>query len=147
MAGALPAFGAAYVGIEVSSSAAASAINALRASNRRAPLTPDGALQRAAAHQAELMAELDEISHRLRGQALPSRVRRAGYDGLAGENLSAGRTALAAVLDGWMNSPGHRRNMLDPRFSEFGIAAARVAPDRPSRYRTYWALIFGIPAG
>jgi hypothetical protein len=72
-------------------------------------------------------------------------VQRAGYNGIAGENLSAGRNSIDAVVDGWMNSAGHRRNMLDSRFTEFGLAAAQVPGDRASRYRNYWALILGNP--
>jgi hypothetical protein len=46
-----------------------------------------------------------------------------------------------------MNSSGHRRNMLDSRFTEFGLAAAQVPGGQPSRYRNYWALILGAQTG
>ncbi|HUV32192.1 MAG TPA: CAP domain-containing protein [Devosiaceae bacterium] len=147
LAAAGPALGAAYVDVPVRGRTAATAINAIRARNGLGPLRPHGALEDAAADQARLMADLDQISHKLRGQSLSSRVRRAGYGGIAGENLSAGRADLDRVVEGWMNSPGHRRNMLDPRFSEFGIAAARVGSGRQSRYGIYGALLLGAPAG
>lgn len=145
LSGVGPAMGAGYVDVAVSARQSAAAINAVRAGARLPPLAAHPALAAAAAYQARLMAERDEISHRLGGQSLRSRVRRAGYPGFPGENLSAGRTSLGAVIEGWMASSGHRRNLLDPRFAEFGLAAARVPPGSPSRYRIYWALILGIP--
>ena len=145
VAGNLPAFARDYVDIPISSREAANAINRVRAQNGSGPVSLDGDLFDAAEYQARLMAEHDQISHELNGERLAGRVQRAGYNGIAGENLSAGRNSIDAVVDGWMNSAGHRRNMLDSRFTEFGLAAAQVPGDRASRYRNYWALILGNP--
>lgn len=143
----MPAFARGYVDIPVSSREAANAINRVRAQNGRGPVSLNRDLFDAAEYQARLMAEHDQISHELNGERLAGRVRRAGYDGIAGENLSAGRSSIDAVVEGWMNSPGHRRNMLDSRFTEFGLAAARVPGGQPSRFRNYWALILGAQTG
>jgi uncharacterized protein YkwD len=146
LTGFLPATPAEATPVPVSEAGAAAAINAIRAGHRLAPLSLHRLLEAAAQAQAARMVARDEISHRL-GGSLRARLRQVGYPGIGGENLSAGRAELAAVLDGWMASPGHRANLLDRRYREFGIAAARVPSSRPSRYRIYWALIFGIPAG
>ena len=50
--------------------------------------------------------------------------------------------ALQAI-DGWLASPGHRSTLLSDRFTEFGLAAARVGEGRDSRYGIYWAFIAG----
>jgi uncharacterized protein YkwD len=143
----MPAFARGYVDIPVSSREATNAINRVRAQNGRGPVSLNRDLFDAAEYQARLMAEHDQISHELNGERLAGRVRRAGYDGIAGENLSAGRSSVDAVVEGWMNSSGHRRNMLDSRFTEFGLAAAQVPGGQPSRYRNYWALILGAQTG
>ena len=52
---------------------------------------------------------------------------------------------LEQAIQGWLNSPGHRATLLSTRFVEFGLAVAKVAPDRKSRYGTYWAFIAGGP--
>ena len=53
--------------------------------------------------------------------------------------------ALVDALRGWIRSEGHCRNLLDERYSEFGLA--RVVSERPGdRYRVYWTLVLGRPA-
>ena len=46
-----------------------------------------------------------------------------------GENLAVGYPTAAAVVDGWMHSPGHRANVLKPVFDEVGVAVAAQAPE------------------
>lgn len=63
------------------------------------------------------------------GVTVATRVRRAGYDGRGGwENLYSGwggRTGTPeAAVRSWMNSPGHRANILDPRVEEIGVGIA-----------------------
>ena len=119
---------------------AESAINSIRRAHGLGRVHPDRSLQGAAEHQARLMAAHDKISHAVSaGQSFRNRMRQAGISGRTGENVSAGRRDLASVLDGWMNSPGHRRNLLNRDFSRFGLASA--LPEGRSRYGIYWALI------
>lgn len=140
-------FGGSYDLIAISDRQAEDAINAIRARNGIGPVAHSRPLQIVASQQARLMAEDDQLTHEVRaGLGLQGRIVRAGYQGISGENISAGYASLASVLEGWMNSPGHRRNLLDSRFTEFGIAAARVAGGRQSRFGTYWALVLGTPA-
>ena len=53
------------------------------------------------------------------------RSRADGYDWRAiGENIAEGQFSVAEVMDTWMHSPGHRRNILDPGFKELGVGLA-----------------------
>jgi uncharacterized protein YkwD len=64
-----------------------------------------------------------------------------GYDyAVVGENLAAGQTSPEQAFTDWMNSPGHRQNILDPRFTELGIGI-RTGGD----YGVYWVQEFGRP--
>ena len=112
-------------------------INATRAKYGRKPLTYNNQLARAARTHAELMASRNTISHTVGGN-LRERVTVAGYDGAVGENLGAGQTTLEGVIEGWLNSSGHRSTLLSPNFREFGLGAARS-----STGKTYWAFIAG----
>ena len=90
--------------------------------------------------QANRMAEAGKVAHTVSfGNDFVTRLRRFGIRGVAGENLCAGRSDIAAAYKVWMNSPGHRENMLYPNFHRFGLAKATSAK-RP-RY-IYWAIEF-----
>ena len=56
-----------------------------------------------------------------------------------GENIAAGYQTPAAVVEGWMNSPGHKANILNPEFTTIGIGCIR----HDSLYQIYWAQCFG----
>ena len=53
---------------------------------------------------------------------------------------AAGRMDTARVLNTWENSPPHRRNMLDRRFTRFGLAYVRDGKNSDWRY---WAMVLG----
>lgn len=57
-----------------------------------------------------------------------------------GENIAAGQATPEDVMRVWMNSAGHRANILDPRFTDIGVGY--VAGTETSRYRTYWTQLF-----
>ena len=52
-----------------------------------------------------------------------------------------GQASPAGALESWMASDGHRKNILDPRFSELGTGYATDAQGRP-----YYVQMFGTPA-
>lgn len=56
------------------------------------------------------------------------------------ENLSAGRSDPAQVCDGWMNSKGHKANMLNPTYTEAGIYHA-VTDDPNCKFEDYWVIV------
>jgi uncharacterized protein YkwD len=57
-----------------------------------------------------------------------------------GEIIAAGYTTPAAVVDGWMNSPGHRANILDGNFKVAGVA---MAYSSVGSFGSYWVVDFG----
>jgi uncharacterized protein YkwD len=71
------------------------------------------------------------------------RIAAAGYSySSAGENIAAGYGSPAAVLEGWMNSSGHRANILSENFTQIGIGYAYW---EDSDYSTYWTAVFASP--
>ena len=115
--------------------------NRVRAARHLAPLTVNGSLGAAARVHARDMARRRWMSHR--GGDLSSPFQRIVAQGYAfrraGENVAAGYSTVDGVMNGWMRSPGHRRNILG-RFSEIGAACA-IASDGT----TYWCVTFGDP--
>lgn len=102
--------------------------NRHRTDNGVGALTASPALNRAAASKlADMFAQqyFEHVSPGGRGPA--DLVDETGYQYLrVGENLALGNYQNdAALVQAWMDSPGHRENILDPGFTEIGIAAAR----------------------
>ena len=115
-------------------------INALRSQNGQGPLQPDKQLEKMAQDQANLMADAQKVAHTVSfGNDFVTRLRKFGIHGAAGENLCAGRSTVAAAYNVWMNSHGHRSNMLYPSFHYYGLAKA-TSPKRPNY--VYWAIEF-----
>lgn len=68
-------------------------------------------------------------------------VTRRGYDfRKAGENLAVGYRGAEGIVDGWMGSPGHRANILNPAYDEVGLAIAEGSPTSGFRGPTVVAL-------
>ncbi|MCT2589636.1 CAP domain-containing protein [Streptomyces sp. N2-109] len=115
--------------------------NAERARARLAPLTGETRLTTAAqAHSADMVAR-DFYSHTTpEGHEPWDRAAAAGctHRGI-GENIACGQRSAAEVVDGWMNSPGHRANILKPDFTHIGIGYATGG-----RAGTYWTQLFGM---
>jgi uncharacterized protein YkwD len=105
------------------------------------PLAANPKLAQAALAHARDMAERGHMSHDGSDGSTPAeRVDRTGYGYSAtGENVAAGFVDARSVLDGWMNSPPHRENIMGD-YGEIGLARV-TAPDG----RLYWAAEFGRP--
>lgn len=56
-----------------------------------------------------------------------------------GENIAAGNATASETVEQWMNSDGHRKNILNPAFRELGVG---YAYDENSDYRHYWVQLF-----
>ncbi|MGV9322089.1 CAP domain-containing protein [Streptomyces sp. NPDC003660] len=65
------------------------------------------------------------------------RAAKAGITGLGGENIARGQSDAAAVMEAWMNSPGHRANILNCDFKTLGVGV-HLAPGGP-----WWTQDFG----
>jgi uncharacterized protein YkwD len=125
----------------VASAEAAPRVAELRTENGLAALRPDRELERAALAQASNMASAGRMAHNTGARRdFPSRMRAGGIRGTAAENIAHGRFDTARVISVWMNSDGHRRNMLNERFSRFGLA---FVPDPRDTSRRYWAMVLG----
>ncbi len=111
---------------------------AIRRSAGLSILSPDAQLEKAARQQAEFMAATGKMVHTTaRGRDFLTRVRGNGIEGAAAENIAHGRFGLDGLFSAWVNSPPHRRNMLDKRFTRFGLASAKAGGGD----RRYWALV------
>ncbi|MEM6254642.1 MAG: CAP domain-containing protein [Cyanobacteria bacterium P01_D01_bin.156] len=75
------------------------------------------------------------------GSNVAERVERENYFyQTVGENIAAGSESAAGTFEQWMNSQGHRENMLNPDFSEAGIG---YFSDTGTSYGHYWVLVLG----
>jgi uncharacterized protein YkwD len=107
------------------------------------PLTASRKLNDAAMDHARDMARRKYFEHEGRDGSQPrDRVRRAGYESrLTGENIAYGPVSAEEVVAGWLASPGHCENIMDPRFVDIGVG---VAIGR-KRGQIYWVQNFGVP--
>ncbi|GAA4676348.1 CAP domain-containing protein [Streptomyces youssoufiensis] len=98
-------------------------VNEERADAGCRPLTADGTLDRVADTYAGVMADTQRLSHTgPDGSTVGDRVTRSGYTwSSVGENIARGQADAEAVVDAWMNSPGHRANILNCSFRDMGI--------------------------
>jgi uncharacterized protein YkwD len=112
----------------------------IRRSHGLSTLSSDSQLERAARQQAGYMALSGKMVHRTGwGRDFAARMKDNGVKGAAAENIAHGRWEAGELMEIWMNSPPHRRNMLDARFSRFGLGNARDGKTG----RRYWALVLG----
>lgn len=110
----------------------------IRSEHGLPPLSRDAQLERAALEQARLMAATGRMNHTTGFRHdFASRMKANGVRGTAAENIAAGRMEPGKVFSMWMNSAGHRRNMLDPKFRRFGLASASAEGSS----ERYWALV------
>jgi uncharacterized protein YkwD len=118
--------------------------NAERASAGRPALAVNAKLMRAAQLQADQMAALSHMDHVLPSARYPrpvDRINAVGYDWRSfGENIAYGAPDAAATMRNWMNSPGHRQNIMSREFTEIGVGYASDTAGRP-----YYAQVFGRP--
>lgn len=120
-------------------------VNQERARTGLGPVARNATLEAQAGQYACEMIHYDFFDHvnPVTRSTLGQRATQFGYGyQVVGENLAAGQTSPEQTFADWMNSPGHRQNILDPRFTELGIAV-RAGGD----YGFYWVQEFGRPAG
>jgi uncharacterized protein YkwD len=115
------------------------AVNSHRAASGRGPLVVDSRLTSAAQSHANDMANRLVMTHvGADGSNAGQRIAVYGYGATTwGENVAAGQTTAAEVVDAWMRSSGHRSNILGTQWINVGVAAAEG-----SNGVTYWTLVF-----
>jgi uncharacterized protein YkwD len=108
------------------------------------PVTLSWTLTTVALGHATDMADHGYFEHEdLAGQSPADRVRPVGYhEKLVGENIAYGPQSVEEVVQGWLDSPGHCENIMDPRFAEMGIA---LAQGHASRHGLYWVQLLVEP--
>ena len=127
-------------------------VNAARSRPRRCgserfaaapPLNSSRKLNDAATAHARDMARRKYFEHEGRDGSQPKdRVRRAGYESrLTGENIALGPESAEEVVAGWLSSPGHCANIMEPRFRDIGVGVAVGK----KRGQIYWVQEFGLP--
>ena len=135
-----PVQGSSSVSAGIQSSSAASEVvrltNSARSQNGYAALVEDGALSEAAAVRAREIAR--SFSHtRPSGASFSSSLSESGVSYLrAGENIASGQKSASEVMNAWMNSPGHRANILNSSYSRIGSASVNIDGT------LYWVQLF-----
>ncbi len=122
------------------------AINDKRTSHGLQPLTLEERLSRAAQTHAEDIAARGRLDHRgADGSGLADRLVRVGYPyGVAAENVAGGTPTAADTVELWMESQGHRRNLLRRDILEAGVGYASRRLDPGDRgYRHFWVVDLG----
>ena len=116
-----------------------SLVNTERAKQGLTALKSDSKLAELAQKKVEDMAKNQYFSHTspTYGSAFDM-LKAAGYTyKTAGENIAMGQKSAASVMDGWMNSSGHRANILNTAYEKIGVGYA-VSQNGTS----YWVQIF-----
>jgi hypothetical protein len=98
-------------------------------------VTLDATLTRIAHDQAQAMAAKDQLDHDVLGR-FNTRMSPAGA-GRAAENIAYGYDSFPKTLDQWINSSGHRKNLLLPGATRVGVASVKSAKTG----RMYWAMV------
>ncbi|MGK7942754.1 MAG: CAP domain-containing protein [Crocosphaera sp.] len=103
-------------------------------------------LDQAADQYSNRMASGDFFSHTdpENGSTVSTRVTEFGYQWkTVGENIAAGQTSAEEVFNAWMNSSGHRANILNPNYTHMGLGYAYLANDTGNfNYKHYWTQVF-----
>lgn len=114
-------------------------INEVRAAAGCNPVAANALLAKAAeAHSADMAAN-SYFSHQSQDGRSPwDRAKSAGYQWPSAENIAAGNASAKATMDQFMNSPGHKANILNCGHKAVGVGRASGGP-----YRYYWTQLFG----
>jgi uncharacterized protein YkwD len=120
-------------------------VNQRRAENGIGPVRVDPVLMACAQQYSEIQAAMGRLSHTGPDGSTPGqRLRRCGYQWRHfGENLAAGFVDADELVAAWMASPGHRKNILNPRVREIGLGYTQRAND-PNYYYDYYVMELGI---
>ena len=108
------------------------------------PLARSAELDRVALAHARDMAARKSMSHTGSDGSTPGeRATREGYRWRTiGENVAYGQPTAERVVAGWLDSPHHCENIMDPDFTDMGIGVAEAARGEAG---PYWAQVFGRP--
>ncbi|MFE4517728.1 CAP domain-containing protein [Kitasatospora sp. NPDC056783] len=116
-------------------------VNVQRAKAGCGPVGAEPRLASAAQSHSDDMANRNYFDHASpEGEHADHRIEAAGYSWSTwGENIARGQKDPAAVMDAWMNSPGHRANILNCSFNQLGVGV-RTGANGP-----WWTQVFAAP--
>ena len=111
-------------------------VNGERAKAGCGALAEESHLDKAAQDYSDDMSARDFFSHNNpEGVTFDKRIKNAGYPKPGGENIAKGQTSPAQVMESWMNSEGHRANILNCSFTKIGVGVTTAG--------WYWVQDFG----
>lgn len=117
------------------------ATNAERKKEKLEPLTADPKLTEAARSHAANMAKQGKLDHTLDDKTFEDRAKAAGYKySELGENIAHDQPTPKDVVEAWMKSEGHRKNILNADYTHIGVGVAKSDKGEP-----YWVQVFGTP--
>lgn len=117
--------------------------NAARVEAGCSDLKADKLLTAAAQAHTKDMADNGFLDHNSSKGDPGDRIAAAGYQAQGwAENIAEGQTSASEVVDAWMNSEGHRANILDCKLQDIGVGYAKSSDGTP-----YWTQDFGISDG
>lgn len=112
------------------------------------PLRLNPLLNASAQAHSQDMALNDFFSHQgSNGSKIANRIAATGYRAFTyGENIAAGQASPESVMQAWMASPGHRKNILRSTVKEMGVGLTVLETDLgTTNYRYYWTQNFASP--
>ncbi|WP_339061619.1 SafA/ExsA family spore coat assembly protein [Tepidibacillus marianensis] len=117
-------------------------VNLERSKRGLKPLKANWELSRVARYKSQDMRDRNYFDHTSPTYGSPFTMMKAfgirfSY---AGENIAMGQTSAWQVMQGWMNSPGHRQNILSPNYTEIGVGYVEGGSGR-----YYWTQMFIRP--
>ena len=123
-------------------------LNEARKKEKLPPLKANATLRKVALGHSENMAKQEKMAHQLDGKGVGDRTAAGDYDyRVVRENLAAAEGEVDSpaptpkeIHDKWMDSKGHRANLLDPRVTEAGIA---IVVSKKGTY--YYTQVFATP--
>ena len=119
--------------------------NELRVSSKLNKLTANQLLAKAAYNKGHEILEAQDFQHNIDGRKFSSWVKEAGYNyAYTGENLAIDFITAQGVLGAWQNSPTHNKNLLNPNYTEIGVAV--IEGQFKGKNTILVVQIFGTPA-
>ena len=117
-------------------------VNIQRSNNGLQPLKSNWEIARVARYKSQDMINKNYFSHTSPTYGSPFKMMESfGIRfSAAGENIAYGQRTPAEVMNGWMNSPGHRANILNPSYTNIGVGLAKT-----SSGVCYWTQMFTKP--
>ncbi|MGI9350042.1 MAG: CAP domain-containing protein [Rhizobiaceae bacterium] len=119
-------------------------LNSVRKKHLLKTFRLDPRLMQAARRHANLMGRTGKFGHEFGPDTkFKRRIYAVGFEQSAGENIGVGYRSIEAAIEGWLNSPKHRKILLKRNYTLGGIAYAPNTSGKNPRLNHFWVLIVG----